>query len=1160
MKNKNKIFVISLLLLLICSLSAVAASENIAFDNSMNEKYGDETLNMDSEVGGNDVSFKNDNFKLDSTLNVNGTTFDDISQTIENASEGDTIFLEGKNYTGNGSAVMINKNITLIGGSSLNDGKYAILDARFLSNIITATAPVTIKGIIFINGNSTNGGAIQIYGDSTTVENCTFINNHANNYGGAVMLNGENSRISDCKFTNNSAEYGGALYINKDNCQVLNSLFINNHADNGGALATFTFNLLVSNCIFNDNVADLCGGALLYGGSNSTVYSCSFTNNTLSQKSPRPQGGGAIYSWGVNLKVMESTFAENKAETGSIILNTHNSSYFHDCVFIDNQAVINSLDILHRFYDGEYAIIEIIRICSDNPLLKGFATKENSNIEIIRGLCIEDGKSTTISSNIIPQIVQGDVVIYLNGTLIHTQEYVEDGIVVVPLKDIHPGFCQVSVVVKKESQSEIVSGDTFIPRINPEMKLIIPEIVAKGENVELKVILPTDAMGNVTVTMGGKKYYRTISSGQNVVIQVSNLDMGSYDVDVEYSGDNKYLPDWLNVNLDVSRIGISANNTHVIITVPKNTQGNIKVLADNQIIYNNNLAGNTLVIPYNMTPGQHNITVIIDNGGDSIIESRIVCFNKINPNMFVEIPEHVNKGNSVFVKVILPDDATGDVDIFDGEIMIESIAANGGTVVVPLHNLSGNHLITVKYYGDDKYESSSFKGSTTVAKFGIGCYIEVEKDFTRVSTDFNAGERGDYFYAVLKDEYGNPLVNKTVQIAVNGPIYTVKTDSQGRAAIMINLRVANTYTYALFFQGDLKYNASYSASAKLVVTKKDTYLKASNQTFKSTAKNKIVSATLSTVKNEFSGKMYMRSNLPVTLTINGKIYNARTDKNGKVQFNIGALTKKGTYNAVIKYAGDQGYEPVSKTIKIIIGETTSTSAATTTKSASTTRSLSTGKYSSTDNSTPTGNNIPTKKNTYIEVETDFTRAAIDYNAGERGAYFYAVLKDGNGNPLAGKNVQIAVNGPIYTVKTDSQGRAGLMVNLASANTYTYALAFSGDDEYNAAPLACSKLVVTKKPITITAKDQTFKATAKTKTVTATLSTAKNLFDKKIYLQAGKKVTLKVGGKTYTGTTNNAGKVTFNVQITKKGTYSATISFDSDRTYNSATKTMKIKIN
>ena len=197
--------------------------------------------------------------------------------------------------------------------------------------------------------------------------------------------------------------------------------------------------------------------------------------------------------------------------------------------------------------------------------------------------------------------------------------------------------------------------------------------------------------------------------------------------------------------------------------------------------------------------------------------------------------------------------------------------------------------------------------------------------------------------------------------------------------------------------------------------------------------------------------------------------------------------------------------------------------------------------------------------TVIEVQSSFSRVATDYSAGERGDMFYAVLKDLKGKPLAGKTVQIAVNGPIYNVTTDSQGRAGLQVNLAAANTYTYALAFKGDGQYAPAKLASSKLTVTKKPTSITASAKTFKATAKTKTITVTLKTSKNPYDQKIYLKAGKMITLKVAGKTYAAKTNAKGVAKFTIKLTKKGNYVAKISFAGDKTYKASGKSIKITI-
>ena len=203
-------------------------------------------------------------------------------------------------------------------------------------------------------------------------------------------------------------------------------------------------------------------------------------------------------------------------------------------------------------------------------------------------------------------------------------------------------------------------------------------------------------------------------------------------------------------------------------------------------------------------------------------------------------------------------------------------------------------------------------------------------------------------------------------------------------------------------------------------------------------------------------------------------------------------------------------------------------------------------------------NPENRKDTKIEVESSFSRLANDYTAGERGEYFYAVLKDADGNLLANKTVQIAVNGPVYNVTTDDKGRAGLQVNLAVANTYTYALSFAGDNQYNGAPLASSKLTVTKKPTSISATSKAFKSSAKTKSISVTLKTVKNK-DGKTYLRKGKKLTLKVNGKTYTVKTNAKGIAKFSIKLSKKGKFNALIKFAGDKTYKSSAKTVKITI-
>ena len=94
-------------------------------------------------------------------------------------------------------------------------------------------------------------------------------------------------------------------------------------------------------------------------------------------------------------------------------------------------------------------------------------------------------------------------------------------------------------------------------------------------------------------------------------------------------------------------------------------------------------------------------------------------------------------------------------------------------------------------------------------------------------------------------------------------------------------------------------------------------LTASSKTFKSKTKTKTISVTLKTVKNSFDGKTYLNKGKKITLTVNGKTYTAKTNAKGVAKFSI-KITKKGKYNAKIKFAGDNTYKASNKTIKVTI--------------------------------------------------------------------------------------------------------------------------------------------------------------------------------------------------------------------------------------------------
>ena len=186
---------------------------------------------------------------------------------------------------------------------------------------------------------------------------------------------------------------------------------------------------------------------------------------------------------------------------------------------------------------------------------------------------------------------------------------------------------------------------------------------------------------------------------------------------------------------------------------------------------------------------------------------------------------------------------------------------------------------------------------------------------------------------------------------------------------------------------------------------------------------------------------------------------------------------------------------------------------------------------------------------YEDMETVAVDTATD---GRIGEYFEVVLKDSTGKILAGKPVQIGFNGKVYNRTTDENGSCKLQINLAKAGTYTFSVCFLGDYEYNGT-FVVAKITVTAQKVSLTVPNKSYKASAKTKTLTATFKSASG------NLVKGKKVSFTVNGKTYTATTNDKGVATVNVSLSKKGTYSFTAKFAGDNTYAAIAQNAKLTI-
>ncbi|MBQ6099376.1 MAG: hypothetical protein IJL02_05880 [Methanobrevibacter sp.] len=508
-----------------------------------------------------------------------------------------------------------------------------------------------------------------------------------------------------------------------------------------------------------------------------------------------------------------------------------------------------------------------------------------------------------------------------------------------------------------------------------------------------------------------------------------------------------------------------------------------------------------------------------------------------------------------------------------------------GKAKLELENLSnGIYNVTVTLPDDSIYESDLTDSFVVnVSKTEI-----IASDLT-----FTENEIG-ILNITLVDENANPLAGRLVNVCLDNYAFAVFSDANGSYAVPFFLDVGE-YICTLEFGGDdnhLKSNATVKINVeKFIKTPTEILLNISDA---EVGRDVNVSISVSGVTGN------------VTVIVDGNGTVVSLDENGAASYVIPAIVA-GEHSVAVVYFGDDTHDsayaakqitaPISVsqftnitvsgegiiTLSLVDGDGNPIGGANVTYSVNgnaaaavtagdgsilipaASNSVVLISFEGNDNVLPVNATIILKDVAKLRANTtiigdDYETYAIDYYAGERGGYFKVKLVDDAGKILANKSVKIGFNGKVYNTTTDSEGIAKLQINLAKAGTYTFAVAFLGDGDYNAS-FTVKSITVNLKKTSISASAKSYKASAKTKSYTVTLKTDKgSSIDGKTYMASGKTVKITVNGKTYSAKTDAKGQATFKLSLTKKGIYNVSVNFAGDSTYKSSKATTKITIN
>ena len=433
------------------------------------------------------------------------------------------------------------------------------------------------------------------------------------------------------------------------------------------------------------------------------------------------------------------------------------------------------------------------------------------------------------------------------------------------------------------------NGDFKVNKIDSTVAINVNNIKV-GEELTITVNVPSDATGDVTVSVDGKEYMVAIENGK-AVKTISGLKADDYTVTVKYTGDNNYneatadaefsvskVSDY-NMDISVPEIKEGVNST-ISVDLPKDATGTVTVEIDNKKYTANVIDGTANVIVSGLSAGDFNITTVYS--GDAKYDSmtkkgNVTVIPNINVNLDVsDVEMFYHDGTRLIAKLT---DFQGKPIVnatiyfsINGVIYAKTTDANG-TASMGLNLDSNVYPVTVTYNGSAFYSKISKNITVTINSSIIADdLVKMYQNATR-------------FYAKFIGSDGKVLANTQVRFNIHGVFYTKTTNNDGVADLGIMLR-PGTYILTAYnpVTGEQQ---GFNITVKSLIVQNDLtkyYMNASK--FQATIYDK-------------NGSLAVNKN--VTFNIHGVFYTRTTDENGVVS--LGISLRPGEYVITTMYEG-----------------------------------------------------------------------------------------------------------------------------------------------------------------------------------------------------------------------------------------------------------------
>ena len=742
----------------------------------------------------------------------------------------------------------------------------------------------------------------------------------------------------------------------------------------------------VVNGVANVKVADLKAGtydvAVKYSGDNNYNAAVATSSFTVSKVDSTMDVTVNDIVFGGDLTVDAVLPGD---ATGEVVITVNGVDYH---VAIENGKATGTISGLAA---GDYTVT--VKYAGDDKYV-GVEVAENVNVakaQPVLGVVIADVdygngfviEATLTGVNGAP--LSGNVIVTVAG-----KEYpvkVTDGKGIATGDKLAAGTYAFAAVWAGDDNYNIVTenGDFKVNKIDSSVAVNVNNIKV-GEELTITVNVPSDATGDVTVSVDGKEYNVAIENGK-AVKTIADLKANDYTVTVKYSGDNNYNAAVAASSFTVSKVDSTMDVTvndivfggdlTVDAVLPDDATGEV-VITVNGVDYPVPIVdGKATGTIGGLAAGDYTVTVKYagDDKYTAVEIAKGVNVAKAQPVLGVVIAD-VDYGNGFVIEATLtgvnnaPLSGNVIVTVAGKEYIVE--VTDGKGIFTGDKLAAGTYGFAAAWAGNDNYNAVVENGDFKVNK--IDSTVAVNAD------DIKVGENVTVTVNVPTDATGDVI------IIVDGVDYTVAIEN-GKAVKTIADLKANDYTVTVKYSGDNNYNANQNTTEFTVSKISDYNMNITVPEFKEG-----VNSTINVVlPKDATGT--------VTVEIGGKNYTANVT-DGVANVIIPGLGV-GDYNITTTYSGDAKYDLMTKKGNITV--------------------------------------IPN-----VDVNLDVDDVVMVYHDGTR---LVAKLTDYQGKPIVNATIYFNINGVNYARTTDANGTASIALNLESG-AYPVIVAYNGSASYS----------------------------------------------------------------------------------------------------------------